>query len=98
MSDDAAVHGGEPRGIGVEDLPAIMRELFDQCVTDARSVVDPGDDFDGFLEVLWEQLAGTFGLVRQDWPADAPRPWPVLVEDQRGYAQAILEGRPPGDG
>ena len=80
-------------GITVDDLPAIMRELFDQCVADARSVADPHEDFDAFVEQLWDEVAAAFSLVRRDWPAEAPTPWPAQVDQQRGSAEALLEGR-----
>lgn len=38
----------------LEDLPALMRELFDQCVADVRRTADPGEDFDEFVDALWE--------------------------------------------
>ena len=85
-------------GITLEDLPGIMRELFDQCVADARAVVDPREDFDTFVDTVWEQVAAAFSLVRQDWPDGAPAPWPAQVDEQRGLAEALLEGRTrPGD-
>jgi hypothetical protein len=90
MSDE---HIRESPGIGVEDLPAVMRELFDQCVADARATADPAEDFDAFIEELWRQLAAAFGLVRRDWPEGAPQPWPALLDEQRGIAEAVLEGR-----
>ena len=80
-------------GIGVEDLPAVMRELFDQCVPDARAAVDPSEDFDAFVDELWRQVAAAFGLLRRDWPEGAPQPWPALLDEQRGVAEAVLEGR-----
>ncbi len=80
-------------GITLDDLPEIMRELFDQCVADARMVVDPRENFDAFVDTLWDQVAAAFSLVRRDWPAGAPTPWPAQVEEQRGVAEALLEGR-----
>lgn len=80
-------------GVRVDDLPDLMRELFEQCVADARAAVDPAGDFDAFVEELWRQISAAFGLVRRDWLRDAPQPWPVLLEDQRGVAEAVLEGR-----
>ena len=89
---------GGQEGFTVEDLPGIMRELFDQCVADARAVVDPHGDFGAFVDALWEQVDAAFGLTRRDWPAGAPMPWPALVDAQRGAAEAVLEGRlRPGD-
>lgn len=87
--DDGSPHPG----ITVDDLPAIMRELFDQCVADARAVVDPREDFDAFVDALWDQVAAAFSLVRRDWPAGAPTPWPAQMDQQRGVAEALLEGR-----
>lgn len=80
-------------GIGVDDLPELMRELFEQCVADARAAIDPGADFDAFIEELWRQTSAAFGLVRRDWLQAAPHPWPVLLDEQRGVADAVLEGR-----
>lgn len=80
-------------GIGVDDLPDLMREMFVQCVADARTAVDPAADFDAFVEELWQQTSAAFGLVRRDWLRDARQPWPALLEDQRGVAEAVLEGR-----
>jgi len=93
-SDDPyeATEGTEP-GIGIDDLPDLMREMFLQCVADSRVMVDPASDFDGFIEELWHQASAAFGLVRRDWLADAPKPWPALLEEQRGVAEAVLEGR-----
>lgn len=87
-----------PEGITLDDLPGLMRTLFDQCVGDAQLVVRPAEDFDGFVEALWEQVDTAFGLTRQEWPQDAPQPWPALVDEQRGVAEAVLEGGlEPGD-
>jgi hypothetical protein len=80
-------------GIGIDDLPHLMREMFLQCVADARAAVDPAADFDAFVEELWQQMSAAFGLVRRDWLANAPQPWPALLEEQRGVAEAVLEGR-----
>ncbi len=93
-SDDSheAPEGTELR-IGVDDLPELMREMFLQCVADARAAVDPAADFDAFIEELWQQRSAAFGLVRRDWLTDAPQPWPALLEEQRGVAEAVLEGR-----
>lgn len=88
---------GEP-GIGTDDLPDVMRELFLQAVADARATADPGVDFDAFVEELWAQTSAAFGLTRREWLRDAPQPWPALVDEQRGLAEAVLEGRlPPGE-
>ena len=85
-------------GIGVDDLPGLMRALFDQCVGDARATVDPAADFDGFVDELWKQTASAFGLVRRDWPADADKPWLAALDEQRGLAEAVLEGQvEPGE-
>ena len=84
---------GQPAGIGVEDLPGLMRELYDTAVADARAVADPEQDPDGFIDELWEQLDAAFGLTRREWPQGAPQPWPALVDEQRGVAEAVLEGR-----
>ena len=93
-SDDSyeASEGTGP-GIGVDGLPDLMREMFLQCVADSRAGVDPAADFDGFIEELWHQTSAAFGLIRRDWLADAPKPWPALLEEQRGVAAAVLEGR-----
>ncbi|CAN5811857.1 hypothetical protein BH23ACT8_BH23ACT8_05570 [soil metagenome] len=80
-------------GIGIDDLPDLMREMFLQCVADARAAVDPAADFDVFVEELWQQTSAAFGLVRREWLADEPHPWPALLEEQRGVAEAVLEGR-----
>lgn len=98
MADDEPVDSSEFPGIGVDDLPGVMRELFEQCVADARATVDPGQDFDAFVDALWAQVSAAFGLVRRDWPAGAPQPWPAMLDEQRGVAEAVLEGRlGPGD-
>ena len=80
-------------GVGIDDLPELMREMFLQCVADARSAADPFADFDSFVDQLWRQTSAVFGLVRRDWLADGPQPWPALIEEQRGVAEAVLEGR-----
>lgn len=80
-------------GIGVEDLPGILRELFDDCVRDARAEADPATDFTTFVDALWSHLDSAFSLTRQDWPADAPKPWPVEVNERRGLAESVLEGQ-----
>ena len=80
-------------GVAIDDLPDLMREMFVQCVEDARASADPSADFDGFVEELWRQVAAAFGLVRRDWPEGAPQPWPALLDEQRGIAEAVLEGR-----
>ena len=89
---------GESSGIGVDDLPDVMRDLFLQAVADARVAADPDEDFDAFVEELWAQTSAAFGLTRREWLRQAPQPWPVLVDEQRGLAEAVLEGRvaPPG--
>jgi hypothetical protein len=99
MNDDMGPsHEAEPGGITLDDLPEIMRELFDRCVADAQSVADPEQDFDAFVNALWDQVAAAFSLVRRDWPDAAPTPWPAQMEQQRGVAEALLEGRlQPGD-
>lgn len=85
-------------GVGIDDLPDLMRELFLQAVADARATVDPRVDFEAFIEELWQQTAAAFGLTRREWLRDAPQPWTVLVDEQRGAAEAVLEGRVrPGD-
>ncbi len=85
-------------GISIDDLPELMREMFLQCVADARTAVDPAADFEAFVEELWQQTSAAFGLVRREWLAHAPQPWPALLEEQRGVAEAVLEGRlGPGD-
>ncbi len=88
-----ADHADDHAGIGVDDLPALMRELFLQCVGDARAAADPSADFDAFVEELWQQTSAAFGLVRRDWLANGPQPWPALLDEQRGVAEAVLEGR-----
>lgn len=89
MSDEPVP---ESPGIGVDDLPALMRELFDQCVADARLTADPREAFGAFVDALWEQVAAAFELTRREWPAGAPAPWPALADAQRGRAEALLEG------
>ena len=86
-TDDASA------GVDVDDLPELMREMFLQCVADARAEVDPTTDFDAFVDELWQQTSAAFGLVRREWLADAPQPWPALLDEQRGVAEAVLEGR-----
>ncbi len=81
------------RGVGVDDLPGVMQELFLQSVADARALENPSEDFDAFIDELWRQVAAAFGLVRRDWPEGAPQPWPVMLDEQRGIAEAVLEGR-----
>ncbi len=93
MADDVRDDPDDQPGIGVDDLPAVMQELFRQSVADARAVVDPSEDFDAFIDELWRQVAAAFGLVRRDWPEGAPQPWPALLDEQRGIAEAVLEGR-----
>lgn len=88
-----AEHAQDHAGIGVDDLPDLMREMFLQCVEDARAAVTPAADFDAFIEELWQQTSAAFGLVRRDWLVGAPQPWPALLEEQRGTAEAVLEGR-----
>ena len=56
--DDGAAGGSAPgRGIRVDDLPDVMRELFLQAVADARASADPFVDFDEFVEALWAQTS-----------------------------------------
>ncbi len=95
MANDDFRDGPEDttQGIGIDDLPDLMREMFLQCVADARAVVDPTANFDAFVEELWQQTSAAFGLVRRDWLQGAPQPWPALLEEQRGMAEAVLEGR-----
>ena len=85
--------GDQPDGITIDDLPTIMRALFDQCVADARAAVEPHTDFNGFVERLWQEVATAFSLVRRDWPSGVSKPWPADVDEQRGFAEALLEGR-----
>jgi hypothetical protein len=80
-------------GIGVEDLPGILRELFDSCIRDARAEADPSQDFESFADVLWRQVDSAFSLTRQDWPEGTAQPWSGQVEEHRGLAEAVLEGR-----
>ena len=80
-------------GIGIDDLPILMREMFMQCVADAQATHDPQEDFDAFIDELWGQTSAAFGLVRREWLENAPQPWPALLEQQRGVAEAVLEGR-----
>lgn len=97
-SDRIHSEGDDSGGIGLDDLPEVMRELFLQCVADARAVADPAADLDRFVEELWRQTSAAFSLVPQDWPQGLPRPWPALVTEQRGAAEAVLEGRlKPGE-
>ena len=93
MDEDMGLdHDAGHEGITLDDLPEIMRELFDHCVRDARAQVNPADDFPAFVDVLWGHVDSAFGLTRQDWPADAPKPWPVEVEERRAVAEGLLEG------
>ncbi len=95
MGDDESYDAPEDTGSGidVDDLPDLMREMFVQCVADARTAVDPAADFAAFVEQLWQQTSAAFGLVRRDWPGDGRQPWPALLDDHRGAAEAVLEGR-----
>lgn len=79
-------------GIGLEDLPTIMRELFDQCVGDALELADPDHDFQAFIEALWRQVDSAFSLTRHEWPAGAPKPWSTEVDELRGVAEGVLDG------
>jgi hypothetical protein len=100
MSDEERTEGADEVGVGisVDDLPELMHELFLQCVADARATIDPETDFEVFIEELWTQTSAAFGLVRREWLAGAPQPWPALVDEQRGLAEAVLEGRvKPGE-
>ena len=56
------------RGFGPEDVPAARRAVFDVAVEQASARVDPRDDFGGWVEVLWEELAELFGWQPGDWP------------------------------
>ena len=80
-------------GIGVDDLPDLMRSVFDHCVQDAVGSVDPNEDFDTFLDALWANIEVAFNLTRQEWPDDLSRPWPVRLAEHRGAAEEVLEGR-----
>lgn len=67
MSDD------EPRGIGLEDLPAIYREGYLYAIEIARAQHDPATDWEDFREYLWASLIRVFGLdVDIQWPDDVP--------------------------
>ena len=92
MNDDHAAND-RAEGLGVDDLPGLMRELYGTAVVDARAAVDPWQDLDGFIDELWVQLDAAFGLTRREWPQGADKPWPALVDEQRGVAEAVLEGR-----
>ena len=59
---------GHP-GISVDDLPEIYRQGYLHAIENARAEHDPGTDWDGFREYLWEALIRVFGL-------DVPDPWP----------------------
>lgn len=90
--------GESEGGFGLEELPEVMRELFGQCVADARREADPTVDFEAFVEALWRHTSAAFSLVPRDWPEGLPQPWPAMVEAQRGVAEAVLEGRlKPGE-
>ena len=91
MSADYGADRAE--GISADDLPGLMRELYDTAVADARAAADPQQDPDGFVDELWVQLDAAFGLTRREWPDGAAQPWPALVDGQRGVAEAVLEGR-----
>ena len=91
MADEQA--GAEVGGVGLDDLPDLMRDMFLQAVADARAAADPHSDFEAFIEELWQQTSAAFGLTRREWLRDAPHPWPALVDEQRGVAEAVLEGR-----
>ena len=59
-------------GISVDDLPAIYRQGYLHAIESARAEHDPGTDWDGFREYLWEALIRVFGL-------DVPDRWPEQV-------------------
>lgn len=68
MEDD------QPRGITVDDLPAIYRDGYLHSIEMARALHDPATDWDGFLEYLWGALIRVFGLDADgEWPDDVPR-------------------------
>ena len=56
------------RGFGPEDVPAARRAVFDVAVEQASARVDPHVDFEGWVEVLWEELAELLGWQPGDWP------------------------------
>lgn len=63
----------EPRGIGLEDLPAIYREGYLYSIEMARAQHDPATDWEGFREYLWDALIRVFGLdAGLEWPSDVP--------------------------
>ncbi len=65
----------EPRGIGLEDLPAIYREGYLYSIEMARAQHDPATDWDGFREYLWDALIRVFGFdAGIEWPSDVPGP------------------------
>ena len=51
-----------PRGLGVEDLPEIYRQEYLHAVEMAKAHHDPADEWDAFVELLWQALVPAFGL------------------------------------
>ena len=100
MSQDRGSQHDQGGGAGFDaaGLTPLMREIFQQCVADARTHADPDTDFEAFVELLWEEVAAAFGLVRREWPEGTVKPWPALLEEQRAYAEDVLDGRTtPGE-
>jgi hypothetical protein len=58
----------EAAGIGADDLPGLMRWLYDRAIADAQTVADPAVDWDGFVEALWAELDAAFQLTRRNGP------------------------------
>jgi len=58
-TDDAGV----PPGLTADGMPALLREVFQQCVDDARTRHDPARDFETFIDELWRQASVAFGLL-----------------------------------
>lgn len=56
----------EPSGITVDDLPAIYHEGYLRAIEEARSNVDPADDWEGFRDHLWQSLAPVLGIDPTD--------------------------------
>jgi hypothetical protein len=49
-------------GLGVDDLNQIYRSEYLHAVEIIRQEHDPTEDWDGFVEALWQALVPAFGL------------------------------------
>ena len=50
------------QGIGIDELPTVYRQEYEHAIELTRELHDPGTDWDGFAEALWEALVAAFGL------------------------------------